>query len=246
MNIAVFGAAGWLGRAIIENLAAHHDVRAVDRNPDAWEEGGPWQGGEIVHADIADFDSVRSAMDEMDAVVHAAVYHGPYSENDDQPFLVNLKGLWNTLENARACGIRRIVHIGSCQVEHPDGIFFTADVRRPDGSLYAVAKRLQEEMCRQFYDAFNLPIVVLRPSSIIDSRTDLLKGGVKLESGSWNVGMVCRHDIAEACRLALERTEPNFEVLHVAGSSEASSYCNVEETCETLGMKFRGDLEKYR
>ena len=33
MKIAVFGAAGWVGRAILENLRAHqHHVRAVDRS----------------------------------------------------------------------------------------------------------------------------------------------------------------------------------------------------------------------
>lgn len=246
MKIAVLGAAGWLGRAIIENLSVHHSVRAVDRGPDAWLAGGPWQSGEVVHADIADIESVRDAMNDMDAVIHAAVHLGPYSGNDDQPFLVNVKGLWNTLESAREMGINRIVHIGSCQVQHPDGIFFTADVRRPDGSLYAVTKRLQEEMCRQFHDAFNLPTVVLRPCSIIDSRSDTAKGGGSVGPGSWDVGMVCRHDIAEACRLAVERAEPHFEVLHVASSPEASAYCNVAETCETLGMKFRGDMDKYR
>ena len=38
--------------------------------------------------------------------------------------------------------------------------------RRPDGSMYAIQKRLQEEMCRQFYDAAALPIIVLRPDGM--------------------------------------------------------------------------------
>ena len=246
MKIAVFGAAGWLGRAIIENLGEQHDVRAVDTTATAWSDDNPWQDGEIVNGDIVNYRDVTKAIDGMDAVVHSAVCHGPYGDNDDQPFLVNLKGLWNTLEASRRHGITRVVHIGSCQVEHPMGIFFAADVRRPDGSLYAVTKRLQEEMCRQFYEAYEMPIAVLRPCSIVDSRTDTAKGGAKVGPGSWNMGIVCRHDIAEACRKAVERENPSFEVLHMAGAKGAEAHCNVDETRSVLDMTFEGDLEKYR
>ena len=246
MNIVVFGAAGWVGRAILENLEGKHQVRAFDISPEAWEAGGPWQDGEIVHGEISDYYTVDRAIEGMDAIIHAAVYFGEYDPNDDRPFLVNLKGVWNTLESARQRGIRRIVHIGSCQVEHPDGTFFSADVRRPDGSLYAVTKRLQEEMCRQFHDAFGASLVVLRPCSIIDSRLDMAKGGGKLGPGNWSVGMVCRHGLAEACRLAVEKEEISFEVLHMAGAPEADAFCNVREAREVLGLTFQGDLDKYR
>lgn len=244
MNITVLGAAGWLGRAILENLSVHHDVRAVDVGPEAWTTDS--FAGEIVHGDITDFDTVDRTIEGADAAIHVAVYAGIYADNDDQPFLINLKGLWNTLESARRRGLRRIVHIGSCQVEHPEEKFFTSETRRPDGSLYAATKRLQEELCRQFHDAFGLPIVVLRPCSIIDGRTDQAKGGAPLEPGSWNVGMVCRHDVAEACRLAVEREVPTFDVLHLAGSPEAEAHCNVKETQRVLGLTFRADLDKYR
>ena len=150
MKVVVFGAAGWVGRAILHNLTGRHEVRAVDRSPDAWAKGdeleGPWLGGEIVHGDIADFSAVDDALEGVDGVIHAAVFSGSTGDNDNGPYLVNLKGLWNVLETAHRRGIERIVHIGSCQVVHPEGIFFGPDVRRPDCSLYAVTKRLQEEM----------------------------------------------------------------------------------------------------
>ncbi|SVC24705.1 uncharacterized protein METZ01_LOCUS277559, partial [marine metagenome] len=198
MKIAVLGAAGWVGRAILKSLEGRHQIRAFDLGPKSWEADGPWDGGKVIHGQISDYETVDRVIEGVDAVIHVAVYFGPYEKNDDLPFLVNLKGLWNTLESARQRGVRRIVHIGSCQVEHPDSTFFTADVRRPDGTLYAVSKRLQEEMCRQFHDAYGTSLVVLRPCSIVDSRLDLGKGGAKLGPGSWSVSMVCRHDLAEA------------------------------------------------
>ena len=37
MKTVVFGAAGWLGRAVLQNLAGKHDIRAFDYGPQAWE-----------------------------------------------------------------------------------------------------------------------------------------------------------------------------------------------------------------
>ena len=254
MKIVVFGAAGWVGRAIVENLGRHHQVRACDRSPEAWDAGkkidGEWRGGEIINGDISDYETADEAIEGMDAVVHAAVYFsgapGAYGVDDDIPFLVNLKGLYNVLEAARTRQIRRVVHIGSCPVVHPDGVFFSAEVRRPDGGLYAVSKRLQEEMCRQFHDAFGMSIVVLRPCSIVDLRLGIDKLGTKLEPGSQIVNWVCRHDLAEANRLAVEKAEIGLEVLSIAGSVEAEQHCNVRRARQVLGLEFEGDLDPYR
>ena len=246
MKVVVFGAAGWVGRAILENLQGHHEIRAFDMSPESWQKAGPWTGGEIIHGDISDYDTVDHALDGQDAIIHAAVYFGAYDKDDQAPFQINLKGLWNTLEAARHRNINRIVHIGSCQIEHPQGTFFDADIRRPDGSPYAISKRLQEEMCRQFHEAFNQSIAVLRPCSIIDSRLGMAKGGAALQPGSWNTGWVCRHDLAEASRLAIEKDDLGFEVLHMAGAKEADEFCNTQHAREVLGFEFKGDLDQYR
>jgi nucleoside-diphosphate-sugar epimerase len=252
MKVVVFGAAGWVGRAILDNLTGRHEVRACDRGPEAWAKGnelqGEWVRGEIVHSDITDFDAVDEALEGVDAVIHAAVHSGPSGDKiaDDGPYLVNLKGLWNVLEATHRRGIERVVHIGSCQVVHPEGIFFGPEVRRPDCSLYAVTKRLQEEMCRQFHDAFSQSIVVLRPCSIMDSRLGLAKRGAKLGPGSWSESWVCRHDLAEACRLGIETEGLGLEILHMAGTTEAEAHCNVARAREVLGLEFRADLDQYR
>ena len=248
MKIVVFGAAGWVGRAILENLSGKHDVWAFDRGPEAWSAGDEWTQGEIVHGDVSDYSTVDRAIDGMDAVIHAAVYSSPhaYGVDDSLPFTVNLKGLWNVLESARQRGLRRVVHVGSCHVVHPQGMFFSSEVRRPDGSLYAVTKRLQEEMCRQFHEAFGMSIVVLRPSSVIDSRLGTGKYGAELDLAAWKVDWVCRHDLAEACRLGVEREGLEFEVLHTAGSAAADEHCNTQRSREILGLTYRGDPARLK
>ena len=116
-------------------------------------------------------------------------------------------------------------------------------MRRPDGSLYAVCKRLQEEMCRQIHEAFGLPIVVLRPDYIVDSRLGI---GKYREPLNVRNGLVCRHDLAEACRLALEKDEVKFDVLHVVGTPEADATCNTARGREVLGLEYKGNLDQYR
>jgi nucleoside-diphosphate-sugar epimerase len=256
MKVVVFGADGWTGRAVLANLAGRHEIRAFSLSPEAWEvwkdTDGEWTSGEIVYGDIVGFSTVHRAIQGMDSVVHLTVYHsekpGAYGVDDPLPFLVNLKGLWNVLESARQHGIRRVVHVGSCQTVHPKGVFFSSDVRRPDGSLYAVTKRLQEEMCRQFHEAFGLRIIVLRPDYIVDSRLGIGRHKEKLGPGGsrYRIGWVCRHDLAEAIRLALESQTIDFDVFHVVGTPGAEKTCNVARSQEVLGLTYRGDLEQYR
>ena len=128
-----------------------------------------------------------------------------------------------------------------------------AETRRPDGGLYATQKRLQEEMCRQFHDAHALPVAVMRPDYIIDSRLGIgrhredLRGGSGYSSDgaampTTNPSWVCRHDIAKACRLAIEK-EIAFEILHVVDSSQGqATTCNVGRTEQLLGMKFKAAI----
>ena len=65
MRVAVFGAAGWLGRAIIANMKAGHDVVAVDLSPSSW---GNWNDidlnwdGEVIHGDITDYTHVEEVI----------------------------------------------------------------------------------------------------------------------------------------------------------------------------------------
>ena len=64
MKVAVIGAAGWAGRAVLENFAGRPQVRAFDYDPKAWEVyqrfDGDWEG-EKVYGDVADFHAILSA-----------------------------------------------------------------------------------------------------------------------------------------------------------------------------------------
>lgn len=250
MKTVVFGAAGWLGRAVLANLRDLHEVRAFDRSREAWEAwedvDGEWKG-EPVHGDISDFETVHAATEGMDGVIHVAAYFGQ-DRDDPLPWMINLKGLWNVLESARLRGITHVVHVGSRETVHPAGVFFSADVRRPGGGIYCLTKRLQEEMCRSFHDAQGLKLIVLCPDYIVDSRLGIGRFRERLgpEGTRRRNGWVCRHDLAEACRLAVENETIEFDIFHIVGTPEADATCNAARARELLGLKYRGDLDQYR
>ena len=154
----------------------------------------------------------------------------------------------NVLEAARLEECSQVVHIGSCHSvwpsaphtghSEPGEIFMDVNARRPDGGLYAVQKRLQEEMCRQFHDAHGLPVTVFRPDYIIDTRLGLGRHREDLRGQEPSKGWVCRHEIALACRLAVEKNV-GFEILHVVNNTAGQAgLCNVGRTESLLGMRF--------
>ncbi|HCL30171.1 MAG TPA: hypothetical protein DIC52_17265 [Candidatus Latescibacteria bacterium] len=253
MKIVVFGAEGWTGRAVLANLGPRHQLRSAVYAPQSWEQwqdvDGAWEGEDVQYGDIADFDVVHRATEGMEAIIHLAVHFSYRSdvpvEQDTKSFLVNLKGLWNVLESAHQRGIDRVVHVGSCSTVHPHGVFFSAQTRSAEGSLYGICKRLQEEMCRQFHDAHGMRTIVLRPDYIVDSRAGIGRSREDLR-GKYRNGWVCRHDLAEACRLAVESTTIDHDIFHIVGTPEAEQTCNVERSQSILGLHYRGDLERYR
>jgi nucleoside-diphosphate-sugar epimerase len=262
---------GQVGRAVLANLLRHnHSVTAFERSPDAWrsweaEDGPVPDGVECVYGDIVDHAAVSAVVDRVDAVVHTAVFFPPSVNvnmpdyqtaglqggediDSEQVWLVNLKGLWNVLDAAQRSGVQRVVHLGSCHSVHADVPFFSAEVRRPDGALYAITKRLQEEMCRQFFDAHGLRTIVLRPDCIMDCELGIGRFKEALPGPfTGGDGWVDRHDLADAVRLAIvSETAPDFDVLHTVhtnadGAPPPDETCNTAHTREVLGWECRAD-----
>ena len=90
--------------------------------------------------------------------------------------------------------------------------------------------------------------VVFRPDYIVDSRLGIgrFRDPLGEDNEQLQAGWVCRHDLAAACRLAIEKKGIDFEVLHVVGTANAEKTCNVARTREVLGLEFSGQLDHYR
>ncbi len=108
-TIAVIGATGRLGAPVATELAKTFQVRAIVRSPDKAKAMLP-AGVEVVKADLRDVDSLRAALQGVDAI-----YLNLATETADPnlPFYEEREGVANLLAAIRGLDIRYIAKIGA-------------------------------------------------------------------------------------------------------------------------------------
>lgn len=106
MNIALIGATGFVGSAVLEELLQRgHAVTALVRNP---AKLAPRAGLNIVQADAQDATEVAAAVHGQDAVVSA------YNPGWDAPDLYNqfLRGHNTIVAGTKQAGVKRLLVVG--------------------------------------------------------------------------------------------------------------------------------------
>jgi nucleoside-diphosphate-sugar epimerase len=180
MRVLVTGSAGFVGSHLAEALiAGGHEVVGLD----AFVEYYPRAMKEaniaglrvdprftLLEADLRR-DDLASAVDGVDAVVHAAAMAGlPRSWTEFQAYLdCNLLGTQRLLDAARTAGIGRFVHISTSSVYGRDAV---GDERTPTRPIspYGVTKLAAENLVLAFVDSFGFPATILRYFSIFGPR----------------------------------------------------------------------------
>ena len=158
-TVCVFGASGFVGRAMVERLIARADVgvvAAIHRTGSAWpilRHGIP-----LTQADLGVPSTIRAALEDVDVVVNLAL--GPMDEAETH--LNNL---------IRACveeGVQRLVHLSSVSVygdpPHPDSASEGGPVLAEKGT-YGWYKHRQDLLIEKAHDD-GLSCVVLCPPHI--------------------------------------------------------------------------------
>jgi uronate dehydrogenase len=168
MRVTITGAAGHIGRCLMPGLAgAGHDVRGIDLvRPDA-----PW-GARVSVGDIAtDQPTLTAAFTGADAVVHLAAIAG---ETDFETALdSHLRITHRVLEEARACGIRRVVYASSNHAVGftPREAMLPVGTRARPDTYYGFGKAATEALCSLYHDRHGLAIACLRIGSFRERPT---------------------------------------------------------------------------
>ena len=109
-TVLVTGSAGRVGQAAVQGLLeCGHLVRGFDRAPSP---GLP----EATVADLSDLESLKAALDGVEALVHLAATPDDVEDPVNNLFPPNITGLYHTLELAREAGVQRLVLPSSGQV----------------------------------------------------------------------------------------------------------------------------------
>ena len=121
---------------------------------------------EVVSGDVRDPDCVRAAMQGCEYVLHlAALIAIPYSYASPRSYVdTNISGTLNVVQAARELGVKRVVHTSTSEVYGTARFVPITEAHPLSGqSPYAATKIGADQLAMSFYNAFNLPLVIVRP-----------------------------------------------------------------------------------
>jgi len=175
MKVLVTGADGFIGSHLTELLlASDYKVRALNLynsfNNWGWlediEDYQHQPNLEIVSGDIRDPHFCQELCQDIDMVFHlAALIAIPYSYVAPTSYVrTNVEGTVNMLQAAKHCGVKKFLHTSTSEV-YGTAQYVPIDekhVLQPQ-SPYSASKIGADNMALSFYNAFDLPVTVVRP-----------------------------------------------------------------------------------
>ena len=205
MRVFVTGASGFIGGAIVRQLAGRHTLLAMSRSP-AGDDAVRKLGTEPVRCDLLTL--APGQLPACDAVVHCAAWVEPWGTRADY-WRANVEGTERVLTAAKAAGARRFVHMSTEAVlwrgQHLRDVDETHPYPTSTPYLYAETKAEAERRVV----AANAPgfeTIVLRPRFVWGpgDRTLVPEAGEMVERGAfvWLDGGRARTSTTHVANLA--------------------------------------------
>jgi UDP-glucose 4-epimerase len=180
-RILITGGAGFVGSTTADQLleAGADEVRILDNfirgNLRNLERAKKLGDVTVIDGDIRDRETVDSAMDGIDYVIHqAALRITRCAEAPREAIEVLVDGMSNVLESAIRHKVKKIVAASSASV-YGDPSYLPMDESHPfnNRTLYGAGKIANEQMLRAYYEMFHLPYVAFRYFNIYGPRMDI-------------------------------------------------------------------------
>jgi len=171
-KVLVTGADGFIGSHLTEMLVTRgYLVRALSQynsfNYWGWlEHVGCRDNIEIVAGDVRDPNYCRHITQGIDTVFHlAALIAIPYSYVAPDSYVdTNISGTLNICQAARDNGVKRFIHTSTSEV-YGTAQYVPIDENHPlqPQSPYSATKIAADAIAMSFFNAFELPVTVVRP-----------------------------------------------------------------------------------
>jgi nucleoside-diphosphate-sugar epimerase len=219
MKIAITGASGRVGRAVVEHAAAQgHEVVSIDRVSGA----GP---GAHLRIDLTDDGALADALAGCDALIHLAAINGPGRHPDEVVHDNNVVSSYHALHAAAEAGISRV-----CQASSVNAIggrfsrearydYFPVDERHPSYAEdpYSLSKWIAEQQADAVARRYEgMSIASLRLHGVVSDRSEAARWlGIPqaVEKQLW--GYTHQDAAARAFLLGVTADFPAHEVFYI-------------------------------
>lgn len=168
-GILVTGGSGFVGKAVLQRLAAdaRWAPRALVRQlPEARLAGVDYQ----LFSELAAVDVASGHFEQVDTVIHLASRVHVMQETASDPLAefrrVNVEGTLSLARAAAQAGVRRFIFVSSVKVNGEttsDRFPFTADEPPAPSDPYGISKREAEDGLRRLAGETGLEVVIVRP-----------------------------------------------------------------------------------
>ncbi|HEX9729705.1 MAG TPA: NAD(P)-dependent oxidoreductase [Gemmatimonadales bacterium] len=225
-TVAVTGASGFVGGALVARLLPHVRVRALFRPGDARAERLADRGCEIVRGDLDDTEALRRLVRGADTVHHCAATMG--RRDAARSRAVNVLGTERLGRAALECGVRRFVYVSSISV--------FAATRRSDPwiseaiapehverlNAYGRTKYEGELRVRALATSGGLRYTIIRPTNVYGPGSgpwfhqwERMLRRMPIAIGDFPIDVIWIDDLVEAMLQAAESEAAADEVFHV-------------------------------
>lgn len=170
-KVLVTGADGFIGSHLTEMLLEQNfQVRALSLynsfNDWGWLNGMKHPNLEIVTGDVRDPHFCKYLTKDIDVIFHlAALIAIPYSYIAPDNYVdTNIKGTLNICQAAKDNGVKRVLVTSTSEV-YGTACYVPIDEKHPKQaqSPYSGTKIGADAIAMSFYNAFELPVVIVRP-----------------------------------------------------------------------------------
>ena len=252
MKVAVTGAGGFLGQALVHELleSRHEPLAIIKKESDADEFDDSRL--KIVCQDLSNREGCAGIFKGCDAVVHCAALRRDFGSRREFERM-NIETTRNVMENALKDGVSRIIHISSTAIYGNErnhvGTDEEADYGERIVDLYTRTKIEGEKIVIRMVEEDGLPAIILRPGHIWgpgDRRilpfiVNCLKSRrlALINDGGNFLSLSYIDNVIEAIKLALEKEDASGEIYNITDGSKVTSKRFISDIIAVLGIDYK-------
>lgn len=258
MNVLVTGGAGFIGSSLVNSLLEKgKKVTIFDNLSNSSEEkifSLTKNGAIFVQGDIIDYNSIKTALNNIDFVIHLAAKINVYESilNPKETFQINVTGTINVLKACVENKIKNIIVASSAAIYgQPTTLPLSEQSLACPISPYGESKVKMEEELQKFSKNYNLNSIILRFFNVygkgqtedyagviikflknIDENSSIIIYG----DGSFTRDFVSLNDIIDSINLAISNIEGKRGNSYNIGTGK---FVNIKELAQLM-LKISG------